>query len=263
MKSVKIITLGMLIALFIGCNKDEKDSDTVRMVRKIEYYQDSDGVATTTVEQSIEYRYDAQNRIAEVIVTARNSIKGNVFYNYPAENVMIASVTEPPYGSITYALNNDGSLISMSEGDQLKQIWTYANGYLQKTETYSVFGSIPVTNTETYTWENGNVKTSLLELLFSSDPPSKYSLNFTYEYGSLRNKPSSIDFGRYYVGVPRGWYGKSVQNILSKTTLKREDGSQDVTSYRYETDKKGFPLKIFMQEGGNSEALRVTIEYAN
>ena len=255
MKSVKLITLGLLFAMFTGCNKEEKEPPALRLVSRIEIYQSSSGSIES--DQTLEYRYDEQNRIKEIITADEYGSPIRVIYTYTAENIMVAN----SYTSNTYTLNNNGFITSLYEDDRLLGTMMYSSGYLQKTEFYMELFSMPVTISETLTWENGNIKTSTTVTSFSADPPLVISVTTNYEYSSLQNKPSSMDFGRSYTGVPSGWYGKSTMNLPMKTTLKREDGSEDVTTCRYETDADGYPIKIFVQGNGYNEELRTVIEY--
>jgi hypothetical protein len=244
--------------LFAGCDKEEKEPDTVRLVSRIDYYLDSDGNATETVDRTYEFRYDGQNRITEMAETDKNGNRLSNIISYPAENIMVAA------DSVTYTLNSDGSITALSINGQLLQTCTYTNGYLQKREYYSKLDiagiTIPITSSETCTWENGNISTVANELLFDTDPPDLISVTTTYEYSVMPNKPCSWDFGRL-TGIPRGWYGKSVLNLPSKASTQNEDGSEDVTAYRYETDADGYPVKIFVQKNNDREALGAVIEY--
>ena len=245
MKSSKFIIPCLLFAILLlsaGCNKEEKESLSVRLVRKVVYYENDDNGVMHN--KSHEYRYDAQNRITEMIFSDENGTGISSFFTYPAENIIV-------YGSEAYMLNNDGSFVSWSVGDRLIMTFAYADGYLQRREHYTEFGTIPVTNSETYTWENGNITNIKLELIFYTDPPTSYSTTLFYEY-SIPNKPSSMDFTHDYVGIPCGWYGKSALNLPSKVTNKG-DNFQNVTTYRYETDDKGYPIRIFVQENDGDE----------
>ena len=253
MKSTKFIVLCLLFAtLFLsaGCGKEEKEPPAVRLVSKIEHYENNGNVVT--LNQTIEYRYDEQNRITEMIYTDKTGVSGSGIFSYPVENTMVA-------GNATYTLNSDGSIASWSADDRLMETCTYANGFLERREQYSEFGTIPVTTFETYTWENGNIKTIVLEVSFLTDPPESYSTTLFFEY-SIQNKPSSIEFHRFHVGFPRGWNGKSALNLPSKITNKG-DTFEEVTTYRYETDRKGYPIRIFVQENDGDEELRTVIEY--
>lgn len=256
MRHIKLTVLVMLLSA--GCGKEEKEPDMVRLVSRIDYYLDSDGNATEMVDRTYEFRYDGQKRITEMVETDKNGNRLSSIIHYPAENIMVVA------DSIIYTLNNDGSITSLSMNDQLMQTCTYTNGYLQKREYYSKLDiagkTTPVTTSETCTWENGNITTMVNEYLFYTDPPNLISSITTYEYSVMPNKPCSWDFGRL-MGIPRGWYGKSALNLPSKASTQNEDGLEDVTTYRYETDADGYPVKIFVQKNNDSEALGAVIEY--
>jgi hypothetical protein len=138
------------------------------------------------------------------------------------------------------------SLAINDEHGVQQNTWTYTNGYLQKSTRMS-----NNTYTETYVWENGNIKTLAWEDKY---PGSSYSGIITYEYGTTQNKPCSIDLSLLIIGAngesPRGFYGKPCVYMPSKET---ESGSY--TTYRYQTDNGGYITNIFKSENGGSEYL--------
>ena len=255
MKSTKFIIPNLLFAMFLvfsGCNKEEKDPPALRLVSKIEHYE-NDG-NDVMLSEIVEYRYDKQNRISEMTVTGETGVN-KVVFSYPSENIMVC-------GSITYMLNSDGTIASLSNGDQSMVTSTYSNGYLMKRDYYMEFETISMASTETYTWENGNITSMVIEQSYLTDPSWSISATLIFEYGSIQQKPCSIEFYLFTVSIPRGWYGKTVKNLPSKVITQSDFGSDVVTTYRYEIDDKGYPTKIFVQEN-EEEELRTVIEYEN
>ena len=239
---------------FTGCNKEENEKSEVRLVKKIEIFDDK-GVTTIT-----EYGYDKQNRITEIIGTAEDDTTVSSIISYSAKNTMT-------YGDVTYILNSDGSITSMNIGDDYKLEYTYLNGYLQTQTTHGVssIGDGPMIRYITehkFTWEKGNIDSVVLEASYFEEPPYSLTTTFNIEY-SIENKPSKVDFGRSYIGIPRGWYGKSTLNLPSKIIAKTEGYKETILTYRYETDEEGYPVKIFETIDNGEEVLRTVIEYKN
>ena len=244
------------IALFSGCSKEVIDSSkVVKLVSRIDLYMNDEFGGNVNIHRKYEYRYDVQNRITKIIYTDENGITTSNNINYSNDKTMTV-------GSSIYILNNDGFVISRSENGELKETRSYNNGYLQKMELFSEIATISIVSVYSYLWENGNIKSEVIESSLLTDPSSKISVTSVYEYNkSLQNKPYSMDFGIHYVGIPCGWYGKSTLNMPSKIIRKREDGSEDITAIRYETDENGYPIKIFVRENSGNEALRTAIMY--
>ena len=230
----------------------------MRLVSKIEYYENNDN--GVSLYQTVEYRYDEQNRITEMTITDENGISVSSVLIHPAENNM-ESITE--YGNTIYTLNSDGSIASWSNDGQLLGTCTYFNNYLLKREYSMEFETLTRLTAETCTWENGNITTAVIEQSYFPDSPWGYSMTLNYEYGSIQNKPVSVEFFLIDFSAPRGWYGKSILNLPSKVTIQSEFGSDVVTNYRFETDKKGYPIRLFLRENDKDEKLRTVIEYMN
>ena len=154
MKSINFLVPTLLLATLLfssGCNKEEKDPPALRLVSRVEIYKTASGSVGN--DQTVEYRYDSQNRITEMSGTVGYGNHLSFVISYPAENVMVS-------GDNTYALNNDGYITSISQGEKIMGTYTYTNGYVQTMESYSELmtvdnTAIPVTNTMTYTWEDG------------------------------------------------------------------------------------------------------------
>ena len=88
----------------------------------------------------------------------------------------------------------------------------------------------------------------------------------TYEYSSVRYVPLPyfIGFGtisELFKGSLPLKFGKSVLNMPSKRTIQVDNGNEGIMTYRYETDEKDYPIKIFVQENDEREFLRSVIEY--
>jgi len=259
---ITILLLATLI-FFSGCNK-EKDNlssgkeNEIRLVSSITQYGNNDeGEATFT---RTEYSYDNLNRITEMTSIAEG-ITSRLFYSYPEENIMLLETSDLLYSSITYILNDDGSISSYSNGDKIMEVCTYSNGFLQKKETDIGFESSQSKSIENFTWENGTITSA--EVISHAQLIFTYTL--TYEYGEIENKLCSIDFYLTDFISPRGWYGKSIPYMPSKITFHSDlNGSgQSVSTYRYEIDEKGYITKIFVKLNDNNEELRTIIEYAD
>lgn len=288
MKSKKIIVLCLFVTsvFFTGCSKDEeKEQSAVRLVSKIKYYQigspnepksliKMDNGNSSMLDYTIEYRYDEQNRITKII---RGILTATI--TYPEKNTMVITLSEPFNEKITYKLNDAGYVTSWSDIFRPKGICVYDDdGYVQRTEGYANY-YIPVeffeaigyptawaneswhgVNAKTYTWEKGNIVTAT-EQTYSEPVWRTPLVTIIYEYGSVRYIPCNImDFG-HFVFEFSGWYGKPNMNMPSRATVKREDGSEDVATYRYETDRDGYPVRIFLQINNGREALSAVIEY--
>ncbi|MCL2133159.1 MAG: hypothetical protein FWH39_02295 [Bacteroidales bacterium] len=182
--------------------------------------------------------------------------------SYPSANIMF--ITDS-YNSQTYTctLNNDGYIVSLTEGGNEVESLAYTNGYLQKKMMYrSDDDGITLhagTYTETYTWNNGNVKIIERECNYPTAPELNWSYTSTYEYSAVQNKLSSIDLSRNSF-QPLGWYGKPDLNLMSKIT-DENPWDEDVRTYRYETDQDGYVTNIFVRYNGGSEELMATIQY--
>ena len=259
MKTKRVFVLSLLFvasALFEGCDKGViAPSNAVRLVSKMDLFMNNEYGGEVNLSSKIEFRYDVQDRITTMIHTNENGITTNNNISYSNDNTMVV-------GASTYMLNGDGFVTSRSDNGQLKETRSYNNGYLQEMVLFSEMATIPIVSTYSYFWENGNIKSEVIEISFLTDPVSKISVTSIYEYNkSLRNKPCSMDFGIHYVGTPYGWYGKSTLNLPSKIVHKREDGTEDITTIRYETDTDSYPVKIFVRENNSKEALRTIIKY--
>ena len=248
-------TLLFATLLFTGCDTGEIESSVLRLISRIEHYQDNgSGVA---LYQMVEYRYDSQDRMTEMKITGEDGITTQGVFSYPANSLA--------FGSAIYTLNSDGSIASWSTGDLLTGTCTYSNGYLKQREYYVEFETIPGiisgTTTETYTWEQGNIATIAIEQSYPGASPWTYSLSLIFEYGSIQNRPCSIDFFLTDFSVPKGWYGKPIRYLPFKWISRSESGADDISIYRYETDSRGYPTRIFVQTNGEDEELRTVIYY--
>ena len=113
----------------------------------------------------------------------------------------------------------------------------------------------------TFTWENGNMKTSVM--YFFSSPPH----TIEYEYGTVQNKPISLGFQHNILesaAMPRGLFGKSNKNLPSK--IKERGIWNKENTFRYETDSNSYVTKVFRTEHGDSianleERLYMVISY--
>ena len=61
MKSAKILFLSLLFVLLAACGKEEKETSAVRLVSRVDIFRTESGSIEN--DQTIEYRYDEQNRI--------------------------------------------------------------------------------------------------------------------------------------------------------------------------------------------------------
>jgi len=263
MKRTKFIILSLLFATLLlsaGCEGEERwrsGENAVRLVSGIEYYwNNNSGVAPYL---TVEFRYDKQNRITEIAVIDEEGVTTRSIISYPAKNnVVISQVGNDMV--VNGILNSDGYIASWSEGGQLIGTCSYANGYLQNRDYLLESTKI----SETFTWKNGNVTTMVRETSYLADPPWKYSSTQIFEYSSIQYKPCSIDFVHSSISGFYGMYGKSTQNLPSKVTTQSEFGLLDiVTTYRYETDKRDYPTRIFVQINEGSEQLTTVIKYEN
>ncbi|MDR0436952.1 MAG: hypothetical protein LBH22_01475 [Bacteroidales bacterium] len=187
--------------MFSGCDKDPNgDQDggetlNLKLVSRIDHYSEWSGLLSN------EFQYDAQNRVIKIISTSESGEgKGTTTITYPTANTIVFH--EESGSSETLTLNGDGSIVST-----FGVTYAYDNGYLQKmTNTYN--GNYTIT----YTWQNGNIKTVVME------EPSYPPYTTEYEYGTVQNKPASMDFWYIVEGdfMPRGWFGKSNANLPSK-----------------------------------------------
>jgi len=282
-----------------GITEDgEVPTPNIKLVNRIDeyWYQGStDPNANLLTMITHEYQYDAQNDLTKVVVTKKGSKSimstETEMINYSSANTIVLSGPMCPNGSVTLTLNSDGAIASMPIVDPYElyestNIFTYANGYLQKSEravkkTVGIFEvidgewiSVGVevingTNTTSYMWGNGNVKTEVFKRVYPTHPDENVTISRNYEYGTELNKPSNMDVARLvkwgeflydsdWYGEstfkrselhPAAWLGKSTTNLPSKVTWWIEDHySTYTTTYRYETDSEGYVTKIFGQD---------------
>jgi len=282
MKSTNFLIPSFLFTALLmssGCSNGEKglpSENGVRLINKMYLYEsnikDSQVSPSSHIQRydvkhwnvEVSYRYDEQNRLTEVIYsTERDS--SIVIIRYPDKNTIVVTYSQlSPY---TYTLNSDGFVISKSNVFGVKETFMYDDkGYLQKNEFFNQgFSTKKVFIT--YTWENENIATVVEEETIwtvPSEPVFVYNTITTYEYGAVKYIPCVMDFGsasHLFGNLLPLKYGKPSQNMPSKVTIKSEKGWNYDASYRYETDSEGYPIKIFVQENDEKEALRAVIEY--
>ena len=203
-------------------------------------WEDEHGVVT----EVISYEYDNKNRIK------KSDFMGDlVAHIYPDDNTII------------FNSENDTSAIYLNDDGTVKESWqnlySYKNGYL-KTETSSYSPEYLAT----YNWENGKLKSV-----------SGWA-TITYEYGTISNKPCSIDLfwiisntvgtGRFdhmpnWILNNAGRFGKVPDKLISSCTYKRENPNPGELNYTieqvftYETDSDGYITKVYAKIKYNNE----------
>jgi len=289
MKSTNFIIQCLLLAtllLFSGCGNEEKtlpSGDAVRLISKMYLYESNIDKSKSRLSADedeyedrnrgeVEYRYDELNRVTEVIFSDKYGSL-TMTTTYPDKNTVVTSTPEPSANKYIYKLNDDGYVIAKYDyvyyyydGVNWLSTYEYDNGYLHKIVfpghcSYSQGLSECNSSIYTYIWENGNIKTGESERTYWTvpfQPVFVTTTTDTYEYGSVKYVPMlgfNTDFH------PSLRYGKPSLNMPIKVTYKNANGFEYVVNYRYETDKDGYPIRIFEQRDSNKEVLRAVIEY--
>jgi len=245
----KCIFFNLLLVLalsFSACDEKNEPKETpIRLISRIDFGHDL----------VFEFEYDARNRIKRMSLSGFNI---HLTFRYPTANTMKIKYS---FGEdITFTLNKDGSLTSFMD-----EVLTYKNGYLHKTEDISKDGDYIRINT--LTWNNGNVENSVRETKKISDPSSYELITCTYEYGTIQNKPVSVElvFGFLIANfglMPYGSFGKTTLNMPAKITRQEMGFSySSVKTFRYETDKDGYVTEIYSSSDDEDEELMMAIQY--
>jgi len=284
MKTVKLLTLSLLLPAFAMTACGDKNKDTPTPEPTMRYVSRIDGL-----DGSYEaFEYDSKNRVNKVTAVFPDGQKTytdvmTFVYDETAKTLTVTTKEdgdkEGDENVSVFKLNADGSVASCVEGS-CNVAFTYVDGYFTKSVSASKESSY--THTVDATWSGGNMST-----LTHGGTDSPHTAKMTYNAEWPNNPLCNLDLNGFSIPYYMhegdnsmiewlGLMGKRSKNMISGYTETRTYGggggsTSTVTSNfkvtAMEYDKEGFVTKISVSastEGapaGSSYSSTATITY--
>ncbi|MBF0649054.1 DUF4595 domain-containing protein [Dysgonomonas sp. GY75] len=217
----------------------------LKQVKRMERYYNEE------LSAAFAFNYDAQDRLTK-IETRRYIMESSEdeeqVLTFPNNKMIVMTYDDGDIATAT--LNNDGTVARLiwsgdpndPEYGNDNAEYTYTDGYLTKQEDGNG-------ESETWTWENGCVKTFDTSTFW-------YTLNIVYKPCSIDLTNMMFDSGFDFGFSSAGWFGKSSKYLPDrKTELATHDFNGDgiineqdnrTESYTYETDASGYVTAIYV-----------------
>ena len=243
MKKIFLFMLPLVALSFASCEKDNGNDGNPAQKLVKEITSRGDGYT-----ESWAYEYDAQNRIVKVIETYSESDyheKVEHTIEYDGNTITIASYNalngNELYAKEKYSLDNKGYVekveFTYASGDPHTCFYNYENGLLKSMEVehYYSDGSLASEDEYEYNWVNNDIvcknslKYSSVDVQYYFDVEDKMNINVlnVLHTGMDNSDNSVIKF--------KGTYS---EHLPKSRNYNRND-----TSYSYEFDTEGYPIK--------------------
>ena len=246
MKKILLLALPLMVMCFASCEKDKGNNDVdfgQKLVKEITLLGDG-------YTESWAYEYDAQNRIVKVLETYSESDyyeKVEHTVEYEGNTIIIASYDALDgnmelYAKEKYSLDNNGYVekveFTYAYQDPHTCFYNYENGLLKSMEVKHYFsdGSLSSENEYEYNWVNDDIvcKNSLkysskVDVQYYFDVENRMNINvFNVLSTSMDNSDNSVI---------------KFKGTYSEHLPKSKNYNNSSTSYSYEFDTEGYPIK--------------------